>query len=47
MLSWNFLVNGFVIRAILSIMGMAMDARHIFSYRGSDIWLPYLSLAVS
>ena len=26
MLSWNFLVNGFVIRAILSIMGMAMDA---------------------
>ena len=31
MLFWNFFVNGFVIRAILSIMGMAMDARHIFS----------------
>ena len=31
MLSWNFLVNGFAIRAILSIMGMEMDARHIFS----------------
>ena len=25
MLSWNFLVNGFVIRAILSIMSMEMD----------------------
>ena len=24
-LSWNFLVNGFAIRAILSIMGMEMD----------------------
>ena len=30
MLSWNFLVNGFAIRAILSIMGMEMDARHRF-----------------
>ena len=25
MLSWNFLVNGFANRAILSIMGMEMD----------------------
>ena len=24
-ISWNFLVNGFAIRAILSIMGMEMD----------------------
>ena len=24
-ISWNFLVNGFTIRAILSIMGMEMD----------------------
>ena len=38
MLSWNFLVNGFVIRAILSIMGMAMYAGTAL---GIDVMVDY------